>query len=208
MVFLNIVSSEDELREMLGFPGKLAANKVIDHLDVHCAEFLKKTPYIVISTCNDDGQCDASPRGDSPGFIHIVNSKQFVIPERPGNRRLDSILNILKNPGIGLLCMIPGLDETLRINGKASLIKDPDIMAQMAVGHSVPSMGIAVTVEECFIHCAKALKRSRLWNIDSWAKKDELPHPATIITAHTKLENLTVSEVAACLEESYTKRLY
>jgi uncharacterized protein len=129
-------------------------------------------------------------------------------PERPGNRRIDSLRNILKNPKVGLIFIIPGLEETLRINGQACIMKDEAILSTMHVNGKSPLLGIGVLVEECFIHCAKAFKRSRMWEQDSWLDSKELPSPALIISKHASVLGKTVKEVSEALQESYSKRLY
>lgn len=208
MKFIDEVKSEEELRSLLGDPSVRAKNKVIDHLDEHCIDFLDKSPFLIVSTANAEGYCDSSPRGDAPGFIHIIDQKHFVIPERPGNRRLDSILNILENPQVGVLFLIPGLNETLRINGRATVIRDEQILSNMAANGKTPLLGIAVQVEECYIHCGKAFIRSGLWNQETWMERETLPSPAKMLRAHAKLTEMTEQEVAASLSESYRKRLY
>ncbi|GKU80633.1 pyridoxamine 5'-phosphate oxidase family protein [Niallia sp. NCCP-28] len=204
----NLITTEEELREMLGYPSELVQNKVVSIIDEHCANFIDKSPFVVISTADENGFCDVSPRGDKPGFVYIINEKQLVIPERPGNKRMDSLRNILANGRAGLLFFIPGLKETLRVNGKAMLTKDKKLLEKMAVKGKNPLIGIVVEVEECFIHCAKAMIRSGLWNMDTWADKNDLPNAAKILLAHANLPNATVETIDKALEESYTKRLY
>ena len=204
----DVVTSVEDLQAWLGAPSQLAANKVIDHLDAHVRHFLSQSPFLTMSTADEDGCCDVSPRGDAPGFVHVLDDKRLVIPERPGNKRIDSIRNILSNPHVGLLFLIPGLEETLRINGRAAVVRDAELLAKMAVNGRSPLLGIVVEVEECFIHCAKALKRSGLWKPETWREKSQLPNPAAIIAAHVKLPGMTTEKVEGMLEESYTKRLY
>ncbi|KZZ84444.1 pyridoxamine 5'-phosphate oxidase family protein [Bacillus sp. SJS] len=206
--FQNIIESAEQLNEIWGNPGKLASSKVIDHLDHHCINFLSLSPFALIGTSNSNGECDVSPRGDHPGFILILNEKQLVIPERPGNKRLDSIRNLLENPHASLLCLIPGLNESLRITGKASVIRDQDILEQMQARGKTPIAGIAIEVEECFIHCGKALKRSQLWDSEKWPAAGELPKANEILADHAKFDEFDANSVAAALEESYKKRLY
>ncbi|MBL0386541.1 pyridoxamine 5'-phosphate oxidase family protein [Tumebacillus sp. ITR2] len=207
--FGQTVSSEDELQSLLGStPSKLAANKVITELDEHCRDFLAKSPFVVVSTSDASGSCDVSPRGDAPGFVRVLDENRLVIPERPGNKRADSLRNILNNPRIGLIFLIPGLEETLRINGRACIVRDPDVLEPMSAQGKAPTLGIGVEVEECFVHCAKALKRSKLWQPESWASRDQLPNPAQMLRDHCKLPGLTTEDIAQSLQESYTKRLY
>lgn len=207
-IYKETVCTEDELRSMLGFPSELVKNKTISIIDDHCRDFISKSPFLVLSTSDKEGYCDVSPRGDLPGFVQVLNENQLVIPERPGNKRMDSMLNILSNPRVGLIFFIPGLGETLRVNGQATLIKDSEILGSMAVNGKSPLVGIAVDVEECFIHCAKAFIRSGLWNPSSWQEKELLPSVPKIISDHVSLPNTTAKTVEEGLKESYKERLY
>lgn len=206
--FPNTVKNVEELREIIGQPSELVNNKVISYLDEHCRDFIAKSPFLTISTSDAFGRCDVSPRGDDPGFVYVLNEKQLIIPERPGNKRMDSMRNILANPNIGLLFLIPGLGETLRVNGKASIIQDEELLEKMAAHGKRPLLGIGVDVEECFIHCAKAFRRSGLWEPESWGDKEELPKGAKILAAHAKLPNTDEEAVGKILEKSYRETLY
>ncbi|WP_413380706.1 pyridoxamine 5'-phosphate oxidase family protein [Alkalihalobacillus sp. 1P02AB] len=208
VIFNDLITTSQQLREFSGEPSELVKNKVRDSLDEHCVRFIKQSPFVLVATSNQDGENDVSPRGDGPGFIKVLNNKQLLIPERPGNKRMDSLTNILSNPQIGLLVLIPGLGETLRINGKATIIRDLNYLEMMAVRNKVPEMAIAVEVEECFIHCAKAIKRSSLWKSETWFDKEELPNAAKVLAAHVKKQDYTEENVAKRLKESYENRLY
>jgi hypothetical protein len=166
------------------------------------------SPLLFISTSDDQGLCDVSPRGDAPGSVLVLDEQHLVIPERPGNRRNDSLRNILLNPRIGMIFIIPGLEETLRINGKALVIKDENILEQMKSRDKKPLLGIGVEVEECFIHCAKAFKRSKVWDTQSWADNDALPSVSAILKDHVNSIEFTEDVIRKGLEESYEKRLY
>ncbi len=198
-----------ELREELGYPSKLAASKVRTELDAHSKQFINKSPFVMIATADSEGHCDVSPRGDAAGFVHIIDDKHLFLPERPGNKRMDSIQNILQNGRIGLLFVIPGLEETFRVNGNACITRDPELLRLTAVNGKQPVMGIGVEIQECYVHCAKAFKRSGLWQAESWLPRETRPSVAKMLVAHVS-DNMTVSvdEVAAMLQESYTKRLY
>jgi PPOX class probable FMN-dependent enzyme len=202
------IQSEEELRALFGSPSQLVRRKTIDHLDSHCRGFIAKSPMLFVATSDREGNCDVSPRGDQAGFVLILDEKRLVIPERPGNRRFDSLLNILANPRIGLIFIIPGLEETLRINGRACIFRDEEILKRLRVQDKPPWAGIGVEVEECFIHCAKSFKRSRLWDVTSWLDREELPKPAEILAAHVDEIGVTPETVSEALKESYTKRLY
>jgi uncharacterized protein len=202
------IESFEDLRRLFGEPSELAKRKVISFIDDHCRNYIAQSPFLILSTSDKAGYCDSSPRGDSPGFVLVLDEKRFVIPDRPGNKRMDSLRNVLSNPHVGLLFLIPGMSETLRVNGKASLTLEPDILARMAAGGKKPLLGIVIEVEECFIQCGKALKRSNLWNPDSWADSDSLPSGAEILAAHSKLPGTTAEELENRLADGYKNKLY
>lgn len=207
-VFKQVVESEEELRSLFGYPSELVNNKIITFIDHHCRDYIAKSPMMFIATSDSLGSCDVSPRGDSEGFVHILDDKHLVIPERPGNRRFDSLKNIIENPRVGLIFIIPGLEETLRVNGYASIVKDEEILKPMEAHGKVPVLGIGVEVEECFIHCAKAFKRSHLWDSDYWPAKASLPKPSVILADHTRKLGISQEDIAKSLKESYEQRLY
>lgn len=206
--FREVITEESQLRELLGEPGRLVQNKTINHLDEHCRDYIAKAPFLILSTADVDGNCDASPRGDAPGFVHVLDDRHLVIPERPGNKRMDSLRNVLENPHVGLIFIIPALEETLRINGRACVIRDPEVLEKMAVNGKVPAVGIAVQVEECYVHCAKAFMRSGLWNPEKWPPKESIPNMSQVLADHVKLPDVTAKDVASSLEDSYKNRLY
>ncbi|MFC4323101.1 pyridoxamine 5'-phosphate oxidase family protein [Litchfieldia salsa] len=206
--FNNMIKTEEELQSIIGFPSDLVKNKVITYLDHHCLDFISKSPFLVLSTSDKYGFCDVSPRGDQTGFVQVLSDRQLVIPERPGNKRVDSLRNILSNPRVGLLFFIPSMGETLRVNGKATLVSDEEILEKMAVNNKKPLLGIHVEVEECFIHCAEAFKRSGLWDPHTWPDQNMLPSAAKMIFDHAKLPNTSVESIQDRLDEGYLKRLY
>lgn len=209
--FHDVIASQEqfeELRALCGNPSQRAADKVISHLDRHCREFIAKSPFLTLATADRDGRCDVSPRGDAPGFVQVLDEGRLFIPERPGNRRMDSIHNIMTNPYIGLIFFIPGLGETLRVNGRACISRDPELLERTAVNGRAPLFGIGVVVEECYMHCAKAMIRSGLWSPESWISREALPSPAQMLIDHAKLRNTNAEQVAKELNESYVNRLY
>lgn len=209
--YKNLITTIGEFasfREEIGQPSTRAAAKVIPFIDEHCIDFISKSAFLTLSTSDAAGKCDVSPRGDSPGFVTVLDEQHLFIPERPGNRRMDTAHNLIENPNIGLLFLIPGLGETLRINGKAYICRDPELLGKSIANGRTPLFGILVEAEECFIHCAKALIRSGLWNVESWPAEEALPSAPAMLAAHTKLPNDTVELVAKDLQESYKKRLY
>ena len=206
--FKDIIDTEEDLRTILGNPSELVSKKTILNIDKHCRDFISKSPIVFISTSNKQGLCDVSPRGDIPGFVACINDDYLVIPERPGNKRCDSLTNIISNPNIGMIFLIPGLKETLRINGKAFVTNDEDILSKHEVEHKRPKLAIVVKVEECYIHCAKAFMRSKIWQQEFWIMENELPVVPNILADHVNHERYTSKEISEALEESYSKRLY
>ncbi|MEK8129440.1 pyridoxamine 5'-phosphate oxidase family protein [Paenibacillus filicis] len=202
------ITTEEELRALMGFPSELVQRKAITRLDEACRDFIRQSPFALLSSSDASGQCDVSPRGDGPGFVHVVDEQHLVIPERPGNKRMDTLRNILSNPQIGMLFLIPGLGETLRVNGRAYLTKDRQLLSLMAVRQQVPLVGIVVQVDECFLHCAKAFRRSRLWEPESWLGPQELPSAAQMLSKHVKMDGMNAEQIQARLEDSYRNRLY
>lgn len=204
--FQHTVSTEQELRELLGHPSRLVQNKVIDRLDGHCRTFISSSPLLFMSTADASGQCEVSPRGDQPGFVQVLDDSHLLIPDRPGNRRMDSLRNILSNTHIGLVFLIPGLDETLRVNGRACIVRDPALLETLAVRGRVPTVAIGVRVEECYVHCAKAFRRSQAWHPASWP--ESVPDAAQMLADHARLEDYDRDAVAQSLDKSYRERLY
>jgi uncharacterized protein len=206
--FGRLVQSEAELRDVVPAPheGSPPLRKQIDHLDPHCRDFIARSPFFLLATANSAGDCDASPRGGPPGFVHVLDERRLVVPEYPGNRRADSHRNLLENPRAAMLFAIPGLRETLRVAGRACITRDEDLLGGMGVDGRAPKLGIGLEVEEAFIHCAKAFIRSSLWDPESWP--DELPSASAILRDHVDIPEVTVDDVAARLEESYAKTLY
>ena len=196
----------DDLRALYGEPSDLARRKTLPRLDGHCRRFIAASPFLVMATSDRDGASDASPRGDSPGFVAIADDTTLVIPDRPGNRRVDSLSNIVRNPRLGLIFFIPGVNETLRVNGTAEITTDGDILAPLAVRGRTPASAIVVHVEEAFLHCAKALVRSDLWNPDNFVDRGSFPSLGKILA--DQIEDLDAAEADATIRESLKNRLY
>jgi len=180
-----VIESEGELREKFGEVHPLAITKSRPALDQYSRQFIAMSPFLVISTADADGKADLSPRGDPPGFVHVVDEHTILIPDRPGNNRLDTMSNITANPNVGCLFFIPGFEDTLRLNGKARLTDDAALLASCTVNGKAPKVGILITVEEVFLHCAKALKRSKLWGPDYRQDRSQMPSIARIILEQT-----------------------
>jgi PPOX class probable FMN-dependent enzyme len=171
----HVISTETELRARFAAPSRLAVLKQLDHLDANCRRFIELSPFLCLATARPDGLADNSPRGDAPGFVQVQDERTLLIPDRPGNNRLDSMANIVANPHVGLLFLIPGVTETLRINGRARIVTDPEILARFEVRGRAPKAAILVEVVEAFLHCSKALIRARLWEEDAKVDRRALP---------------------------------
>lgn len=206
--FQNVVTCAEELTALIGTPSELVIKKQLSALDAHMTAFIAESPFLLLGTVGKEGHCDVSPRGDAPGIATVLDSKTLLIPDRRGNRRADSLRNILETGQVALLFMIPGMGETLRVNGKACLIRDEEMLASLAVDGKKPVVGIAVEVEECFLQCAKALIRSKLWEKSVEPSKSSLPCFAEILIDQTKIEGQTVEELDKLIEESYANNLY
>jgi PPOX class probable FMN-dependent enzyme len=179
------VTTEEALRALYPPTHTLAALKALPVLDPHAREFIRRAPFLCIGTQNRDGKADVSPRGDPSGFVQVLDDRTLAIPDRPGNNRLDTLSNILSNPAVGVLFMVPGFDDTLRVNGTARLTTDPELLQQMAVNDRVPTLAILVSVTEVYLHCAKAFRRSRLWDPDARQDRREMPSLLKMILDQT-----------------------
>jgi PPOX class probable FMN-dependent enzyme len=207
-VFRKPVTTEADLRALVGEPHALALAKELGTLDVHCRDFIARSPFLLLATSGADGRCDVSPKGDGPGFVPVLDERHLLIPDRPGNKRLDGMRNLLHNPHVGLIFLIPGIEETLRVNGRGWIVRDEDLLARCEVRGKVPPLGIGVEVEEAFIHCAKAFKRSGLWQPGRWPDVAGLPSAATMLHDQTRPPGVSVADMERALQEGYAKRLY
>ncbi len=195
-----------ELRSYYGEPAERARKKQLSRLDVHCRNFIALSPFLVMSTAAVDGSPDASPKGDIPGFVVVQDDHTLLIPDRPGNNRVDSFQNLLENPHVGLLFFVPGMNETLRVNGRARLTIDPEILAPMSVNGKPPRAALVVQVEEAYLHCAKALIRSRLWGPETQIDRKSFPTMGQMMA--DQIGGLDPVEVQKSYEERNRNRLY
>jgi uncharacterized protein len=202
------INDEVQLRGLYQEPMELALLKQLDRLDDHCRNFIAHSPFVVIGSTRPGRGTDVSPRGDAPGFARVLDANTIAIPDRPGNNRLDTMSNIMADAEIGLLFFVPGIDETLRVNGRARLSRDPALLAAAAVKGREPRLVIVVTVREAFLHCGKALKRSRLWHDDYRVEKKDFPSLGRMIIEQTKPKQITVEQADAFIEENYVTGLY
>jgi PPOX class probable FMN-dependent enzyme len=206
--FDDILTTEQELRTLIGVPGARSLQKERSAFDEHDRAFIARSPFLLLATSGAGGRCDVSPKGDAPGFVQVLDDRRLVIPERPGNKRLDGMLNLLANPHVGLIFMVPGREETLRVNGKAWITRDRQLLERCVAQGKVPLVAIGVEVEQCFLHCPKAFIRSRLWHHQSWPAADALPSMACVLFDQIRPDNATVQDYERDIEEGNTKRLY
>lgn len=205
--FSDIITTEEQLRAVMGHPTQRVIDKVVTTLDEHCRALIAQSPFVLLASVDLQGNLDVSPKGDPPGFVQVLDAQTLAIPDRVGNRRADTLRNILQTGQIGLLFLIPGKDETLRVNGRVRLVRDRWLCEQMAVQGKAPDFALVVTVEEAFIHCAKCMIRSRLWAADQWPDIAALPSIAQILIDHAHLPE-SVATVQSQIDESYRERLY
>jgi hypothetical protein len=169
------IATESALRALYAAPGERALRKQLDHLDRHCRRFIELAPFLVLASTDGEGRTDASPRGGPPGFVKVLDEKTLLIPDSKGNNRLDSLANLLRAPGVGLLFLVPGVDETLRVNGRAALSTDAALIDLCDTGRNRPTLVLRVAVQEAYLHCAKALMRARLWDPAARNERSVLP---------------------------------
>ena len=204
------IADEQSLRSLFPATHALAIQKFQTSLGAHAQAFIERSPFLCIGTQHLDGKADVSPRGDPPGFVRILDPRTLAIPDRPGNNRLDSLTNILANPSVGLLFIIPGFDDTLRVNGQARLVTDPQLLESMRVNDRLPTLAIVVDVAEVFMHCAKAFRRSHLWEPDHFQDRSEMPSLIKIILDETSGApgEDAMRKIDADLEADYKRTLY
>ena len=206
--FNDIVTSEQELRDMLGLPRERSLLKERHALDQHFRAFIAQSPFLLMATSGRDGTCDVSPKGDAPGFVLVLDDRRIVIPDRPGNKRFDGMQNLLVNPHLGLIFFVPGRDETLRINGRAWITKDPELLGRCVAQGKTPQLAIGVEVEQCFLHCAKAFLRAKLWRHTEWPAPDALASMAQVLHDQIKPAGVTVQDYECEMEERNRTQLY
>jgi uncharacterized protein len=175
--------NEEELRAAIGHPSDVVVSKISLRLNPLTRQFIEASPFMCIATSAPDGRCDVSPRGDPAGFVRILDDRTLLIPDRPGNRIADTLRNVLENPQLGLLFLIPGIGDSFRVNGRASIIDDRELLAESAVDGKPPKLGILVEIEEAYMQCSKALIRSDLWNPEHHIERSQLPSSGAILRA-------------------------
>jgi uncharacterized protein len=205
--FLDFISNESEIDAAIGGPAdpKVKA-KVVNALDGICESFIARSPFIVVCSSDAEGRVDVSPKGDPAGFVQVLDARTIAIPERLGNRRADTFRNVLQNPKVGLIFIIPGKGETLRVSGSARVVRDAWLLERMAIAGRLPSLALVVTVEEAFLHCTKCMVRSGIWRQDTW-NPSGLASIGEAMVAHGRLD-MTIAEMESLAENDARERLY
>ena len=180
MATTRAITDEGQLREIIGEPTALVVTKLSDRLNDLTRQFIERSPFVCVGTASPDGGLDVSPRGDPAGFVRILDERTLLMPDRPGNRIADTLTNLLADPRIALLFLIPGVGDTFRVNGTAEIIDDPDLLADSEVGGKVPRLGLLVSIEEAYTQCPKAIIRSELWNPEHHIDRSVLPSSGAI----------------------------
>jgi uncharacterized protein len=205
--FEEVVTTRDRLRELVKPPIDLVRNKGIDRIDDICRRFIAASPFVMIATRGADGRLDVSPKGDPAGFVAVLDERTLAIPDRLGNNRLDTLENVLVHPEVGLIFVIPGHNDTLRLSGKGRIVRDADLQRRLAVNGKTPNLVLVVTVEEGFMHCSKCMIRSRLWQQDDWPDRSSVATLAEAMIAHAAPKE-TVGEMEAIIDDDRENRLY
>jgi uncharacterized protein len=205
--FEKVVTTENELRAIMGYPSEIVTRKTINYIDDHCRSFIEQSPFITIATSDREGNFDVSPKGDPAGFVKILNDKMLAIPDRPGNKKADTLSNIIKNPNVGLIFLIPGIKETLRINGEARVVTDKNVLELLSCQGKQPTFAIVVNVKEAFMHCAKCIIRSNLWGSLDDTQERKVPTLAKALIDHGKLD-ISHVELDGMIKEDEKTNLY
>jgi PPOX class probable FMN-dependent enzyme len=206
--FTDVVTSAEDVAALYGLPVEAVLSKVIGQLDAHCRDFIGLAPFVLIGTSDERGNCDVSPKGEggAPGFVKVLDGQRLAIPDAPGNKLVYSLKNIVASGRVGLLFLIPGIEETLRVNGRACLTRDPEVLGLFDGEGKPPKLAIGIEVDEAFLHCAKAFKRSALWRPEEWPGTDGLARAAQIWRDHMALD-MTTNEVQDFVDDDYANNL-
>jgi PPOX class probable FMN-dependent enzyme len=201
------VADKETLRDVVGEPLPIVVDKEMPRLDKYCRQFIEMSPFLCLGTAGADGHIDMSPRGDPPGFVKILDDRTLLLPERQGNQRVDSMHNLMDNPNIGLIFFLPGVEETLRIRGRASITRDSALLEPLALNGKTPKLGLMIEVETVFFQCAKALIRSKLWHPETPIARTDFPRFGQI-TRDQRRPDAKVEDIEAMLQDNYKTKLY
>ncbi len=192
----HVVTNPEELRDLVPSPRSAQQTKVLSSLDGHCRRWIQRSPVVVVCSTDSSGNMDLSPKGDPAGFVQILDDKTLAIPDRPGNRRLDTLHNVLEQPHVGLMFMVPGRGEVLRVSGVAQIVNDPDLLATMAIADRPPILALVIEANEVMFHCGKSVIRSKLWSPNEWPQIDDLASYAECLGDQTTSDE-TVAQMEA-----------
>ena len=201
-----VVTTREELRAIVGEPLDRAVKKEMRSLDAHARALIATSPYLLLGTHDAEGRCDVSPKGDAPGFVYVLDEGTIVLPDRPGNRRTDSLKNIVETGRAGLIFLVPGKEETLRVNGRARIVRDEWLLDKLVAQGKRPLLAIVVEIEECYVHCAKSSKRAGIWDPARWPDTSHLASMARMMVDQANLD-CSVDEMEKTIADAYT-RLY
>ena len=204
--FSEVLSTADQLEAVIGRPSRPVTAKVVGALDGICRDFIARSPFVVVASHDAAGRVDVSPKGDPPGFVKVLDDRTLAIPERPGNKRADTFRNVLENPRVGLVFIVPGKGETLRVSGTARIVRDAWLREAMTEAGRIPELALVVEVEEAFVHCTKCMVRSKLWHPETW-NPDGLASIGEAMVAHGHL-HVPVARMVAIAEHDVRTRLY
>lgn len=207
MQFAEPITTEEALRAITGAPVPHSLRKELTALDAHCRAIIAKSPFLLIASCDAQGRMDVSPKGDPPGFVRILDEHTLAIPDRPGNRRADTFCNVLQNPRVGLLFLVPGKNETLRLNGRALIVRDVELRESMSISGKRPELALVVSAEEVFVHCGRCALRAGLWSREAWPDGADLPSHARCLIDHAGLAQ-PLEAVEASVRRNYEAGLY
>lgn len=208
MEFQSLIQSEAELRDLMGGPvAPPVVEKTLSSLDAHCETFIARSPFVLIASSDAQGRMDISPKGDAPGFVRVLDEQTLAIPDRPGNQRFDTFCNLLQSPRVGLIFLIPGKRETLRIGGRAEIVRDADLLDTMSANGRSPALALAVHVDEAFFHCAKCMIRSHLWQPEHWPSLEGLPTLAETMKDAASIP-APIGDIEALIKDDEQQRLY
>ena len=207
MHFKEVITDAAQFRALMGEPPPPCVAKTIASLDRHCRAFIGRSPFVLIASANARGQMDISPKGDAPGFVRILDDKALAVPDRPGNRRADTFTNILQNPKVGLIFLVPGKTETLRVSGTAQIVRDSNLRESMSAHGKTPDFALVVEIEEAFFHCSKCIMRSNLWKPAEWPALEGLPSLAQTMVDAAALP-MPVEALEQIIKQDEVERLY
>jgi uncharacterized protein len=207
MQFKDVITDPAQFRALMGEPPTPCVAKTLATLDRHCRAFIARSPFVLIASSNARGQMDISPKGDAAGFVRVLDDSTLAIPDRPGNRRADTFTNVLENSRVGLIFLVPGKSETLRVSGRGMIVRDADVRESMAARGKTPDFALAVDVDEAFFHCSKCIIRSNLWQPQAWPSLDGLPSLAQTMVDAGALP-MPVDALAEIIEQDEAERLY